>query len=70
MCLAERRLTFVSAEHPAPFPSVLVYVSEDRGHFAHVFQAYGPIMQNVVLDWEYIELEKSRNRVRSNNDVL
>jgi hypothetical protein len=55
---SERRLTFGDAKNSTPFSNVLVYVGLDRERFTSVFQAYGPVMQNIAFHWEYVELER------------
>jgi DNA N-6-adenine-methyltransferase (Dam)/Protein of unknown function (DUF3102) len=48
-CFVDGRLTFVNAEHPAPFPSAIVYLGRNIRYFAKIFGAVGGIW--VQLDW-------------------
>jgi hypothetical protein len=42
-CFVDGRLTFVNAEHPAPFPSAVVYLGRNVRYFARVFGEIGGI---------------------------
>ncbi len=44
ICFWEGRITFVGAEHPAPFPSALVYWGESLRRFSSVFGDVGKVV--------------------------
>lgn len=60
-CEVSGRLTFVDAEYPALFPSVLVYVGEREVWFAKAFQAYGRIMQRIDLDSVVLTMDEYKH---------
>lgn len=48
LCFIRGRLTFGAAQHPAPFPSVLVYYGPDPGRFRVACRVWGPCYRQVT----------------------
>jgi phage N-6-adenine-methyltransferase len=55
VCMVHGRLTFIGNTDPAPFPSLIIYLGPEVGHFYRTFNAFGDCWQRMIEDVSFAE---------------